>query len=629
MKIKGSITIYLSMIMVSIILLVSVLSESARIQSIRAKSEVFTYMAADSIMAGYARQVYKDYGILLVWENQSVEEQLKSYIQANINMADLSDKGTNFMNTNLISVEIDKKGYVTDDNGNNFAKQIISYMKYSGTLKAVDKLTQDYKVYKKSDQSIKRKNMDVTYIVENANDELGTITNDIEESIIKLKDTNKIEKKLSAASQKLEILKKSVEMGSDSQGANTQTADKFLRKYRSLLTLIDMEAISVDETIILIKQYEAKKELFLKKNGYSSGGGGYIEDNLKILENVKNTIKEIKELDVSKFSDIDLKNINLAVNTLDKVKSIMYKLQSLKVYEVTEQDKKNNKIFESAKVFLESGILSLVIDDVSKISNLSISDSNLPTTLSGSNNNKSLLAEIKNKATVSLYADAKFGNYLKPRKETVLKYEMEYIVGGESSDRENLKSAVEKIALIRNAVNAAYLISDSKKMKEVQMIASSAAAVIGMPFLEPIFKVVLIEAWALAEAVSETRHLLKGGSISLKKDASNWKTSLFNLNNTSNELYEKEKGLDYQNYLQILIMLENGSDCIYRIMDLIQVDIQNKYNSEFAMRECFQNFTMQAEFETKQLFTAVPLVVNILNKNEGSYKYSVRCIKEY
>ena len=42
-------------------------------------------MAGDSVLAGYARQVYDEYGILLVWETTPLKEQLKKYIQANIN----------------------------------------------------------------------------------------------------------------------------------------------------------------------------------------------------------------------------------------------------------------------------------------------------------------------------------------------------------------------------------------------------------------------------------------------------------------------------------------------------------------------------------------------------------------
>ena len=87
---KGSITIYISLVFVSVLLLISIVIESTRINVVQTECKSFTYLAADSVLAGYVRQVYEDYGILLVWEDKSLKEQLMKYIQANINLADLN-----------------------------------------------------------------------------------------------------------------------------------------------------------------------------------------------------------------------------------------------------------------------------------------------------------------------------------------------------------------------------------------------------------------------------------------------------------------------------------------------------------------------------------------------------------
>ena len=90
MKVKGSITIYLSMILISVMLLVNVIGESARISAVQAQIKNYTYMSAESALAGYGRQVYEDYGILLVWEKQTVESVIKKNIQDNINIRNKS-----------------------------------------------------------------------------------------------------------------------------------------------------------------------------------------------------------------------------------------------------------------------------------------------------------------------------------------------------------------------------------------------------------------------------------------------------------------------------------------------------------------------------------------------------------
>lgn len=82
----------------------------------------------------------------------------------------------------------------------------------------------------------------------------------------------------------------------------------------------------------------------------------------------------------------------------------------------------------------------------------------------------------------------KFGNYISKIKDHDLSYEMEYIISGKSSDRENLTEVVKKIVGIRNVMNLGYLLTDSVKMSQLTFIASSAATAIGLPFLEPVIK---------------------------------------------------------------------------------------------------------------------------------------------
>ena len=140
MKVKGSITIYLSMILISVMLLVNVIGESARISAVQAQIKSYTYMSAESALAGYGRQVYEDYGILLVWEKQTVESAIKKNIQDNINMADLDFKKYDFSNIEIESVNILKQKYATDKEGDLFVKQVVDYAKYIVGIDAVNKL---------------------------------------------------------------------------------------------------------------------------------------------------------------------------------------------------------------------------------------------------------------------------------------------------------------------------------------------------------------------------------------------------------------------------------------------------------------------------------------------------------
>lgn len=624
MKKNGSITVYLSIVLVSVILLVNVVAESARISIVKSQSKAFTYMAADSIFAQYGRQIYEDYGVLLVWEKESVSEQMKRYIQANINLADLNMEGTNLMGTNLMGIDIEEIEYATENGGEKLVEQIGSYMKYSGLLEAADLLLKRFEVYEKNSETQTSENNGVTDIVEEKSEELQQYVKEINDIVKKIKDVEVIHNKLSVVSQKMEKIKDTI-----ASGNKVKNVSGFLKAYRELITEFDRKADNVDSAIERIEKYDEKKELFLKENGYTSDAGDYIDDNLNILKNIRSRINEIKGLNVSEFSDIDSKNISSVEKAVDKAKTVESELKSLRVNEVTKEDEKNQSIYESAKKFLKDGFLSMVIDDVDDISSASISDSNLPTKLINKQGKKNKLQSGKDKAVLSLYCENKFGDYTQPKKDTALKYEMEYVICGEYSDRDNLLGTAKKLIVMRNVTSAAYLITDKTKMSEISSVALSAATSMGIPFMEPIIKALLVEAWSLAEAVSDVRILLSGNKVRLAKNKENWKTSLSNLLISETLDSRSNKGLDYRQYCELLIMLQNENQCIYRIMDLMQVNIQKRYNKDFLMSQCFQKIEVTANFETKQLFTAIPFTLKMLSNTGEAYKYNIGCSYEY
>ena len=63
-------------------------------------------MSPESALAGFGRQVYEDYGILLVWEKQTVESVIKKNIQDNINMGDFNEQVLNFFGTILVNLVV-------------------------------------------------------------------------------------------------------------------------------------------------------------------------------------------------------------------------------------------------------------------------------------------------------------------------------------------------------------------------------------------------------------------------------------------------------------------------------------------------------------------------------------------
>ena len=616
MKVKGSITIYLSMILISVMLLVNVIGESARISAVQAQIKSYTYMSAESALAGYGRQVYEDYGILLVWEKQTVESVIKKNIQDNINMADLNEPGLNFLGTNLVNLEVTGKEYLTKKGGQYFSNQIKSYIKYAGVMETVERLVKECETYENCNDQNKNK-CDMNIVVDVNKGELQELVENINSIVTGLKETKDLSNKYDSVSQKIEKLQSDF---------NKKEGKKVLKEYRELMASIEIKSKDVDSAISKIEVYERKKEQFLKKNSYTSDAKDYMDTNLEILAKVRDEIKRDKELNVLKIKKLDSGNISKVKKSISNMGKVISEMESLITLESTEEDRDNYSIFENLKDFIDSGVLSQVLENPENVSKNTLSGSNLPSTLKSKKNN-SLSKEIKNKCVNALYAGLKFGNYNNPEKNTVLKYELEYIISGKDSDKENLASVVEKIVLAKTGVNMAYLITDKEKMEQVSAIAASVAIVTGLPFLESVAKGVLISAWSMAEAVNDMKILLSGGKVALTKSNGGWRTSIGNVTNGSKK--EDSKGLSYKEYCQILIAVQNTGDSLYRIMDLIQTNIQKRYNSEFLMSKSLTGFKLKATYETAPLFTAIPIVVNNLTEENNAYKYSMTYYDSY
>ena len=235
-------------------------------------------------------------------------------------------------------------------------------------------------------------------------------------------------------------------------------------------------------------------------------------------------------------------------------------------------------------------------------------------------------SSVYDKAAVGVYSNIYFGNYLDAKKKNALKYGLEYLVAGGDSDKSNLASVVERLVAIRHVPNYACILKSATKKAEIETIAASVAAVTGLPFLETVAKVILTEAWVLAESVNDIKILLAGEKLSLIKTEENWQTSLSNLFGASAK--GNGSGFKYEVYLGLLLAISDRDDVVYRTMDLIQMNICKNYNKEFRMNKGLMSFKSTVEYNIPPLFTAMPWTVGMLSEN-GSYKYSVECDNGY
>jgi hypothetical protein len=173
----------------------------------------------------------------------------------------------------------------------------------------------------------------------------------------------------------------------------------------------------------------------------------------------------------------------------------------------------------------------------------------------------------------------KLGNFMDPS-QYGLSYQIEYILAGKYSDRDNLASIAEELLLIREGVNLTSLMADSSKRAQAAALALAIASAFLVPPASGVIESALILCWSFAESVLDVRELFSGGKVPLVKSSAGWQLSLENLPYLLQEMDSARKndqsGLSYEDYLQILLLAKGKSDKIMRGMDMIEASIRGQ-----------------------------------------------------
>lgn len=181
------------------------------------------------------------------------------------------------------------------------------------------------------------------------------------------------------------------------------------------------------------------------------------------------------------------------------------------------------------------------------------------------------------------------GRYGQEDEENALLYQIEYLLTGESSDLENLRSVANRLCLLREVANTVYILSDEMKCMEAELLATILSAIVQLPELMEPLKLAILLGWAYAESLYDVETLLAGGRIPLMKEEDAWHYSLEGAllagdrgNGSENE------GLSYEDYLRIFMTLTDLDVLTGRAMDLVEADIrQTAGNEAFRMDGCY------------------------------------------
>ncbi len=187
-----------------------------------------------------------------------------------------------------------------------------------------------------------------------------------------------------------------------------------------------------------------------------------------------------------------------------------------------------------------------------------------------------------------------------------LDYEVEYILEGKSSDRENLEAVLKRLAVLRFVPNYTYLQGDAAKRAEAKALALTLCTVAALPAAAEALTQVLLLAWAFGESVMDLRSLMKGYGVPFTKTAENWQLSLSGLMNLGSkdggqEGADIKGGMKYKEYLRALLFMNSRKNMPLRVLDMIELCLQREKGlSWFRVDDCISRIEIQSEVSLRR-----------------------------
>lgn len=217
---------------------------------------------------------------------------------------------------------------------------------------------------------------------------------------------------------------------------------------------------------------------------------------------------------------------------------------------------------------------------------------------------------IAGNAAADTYIFRFFRDYLDGEElgDTYFRGEIEYILSGKPADIKSVKNVKNTLTALRNALNLVYLYTCEEKagaaMAAAEMITPGPAAVAT--------QAVILETWAYLEAKNDLELLYDGQSVAVFKDDTNWALSLENalqsepgdeVAGEAGNKYVKPQnmsGIEYEDYLRILVASLPESLKIQRVMDLIQINMKYLCCDWFLLEDYYGGLNFSFEVNGKK-----------------------------
>lgn len=615
MRKRGSVSVFLALILMCMISLTMLMLESARTSGARWQAQNIAVAGVDSLFSEYNIKLWKRYKICLLEyiDDNDIKECLNTYASSYNTVA-----GNYFLS--FPDFDINEKKMITDEGGAYLEKEITELMKYNipiinNIFSAPDTLLSDAE---SADSSSK----------------LASDFDDISEYALDLEERmKKITEKLSDISKKYEEAREDI---------SSERADDFVRKADDILKAIGglgkeigkykkeaektrkkiEDVYGRDEDFEKVKD-EAKDSLETTRNAYDMYKTEHekrlaeldallaqYEGQKQAIQTCIDTAEEISKLE----SDNDEENDRSSeiADLYEMLKNDWELIDIKKELPSSEIDEEKKQKLYDLKKLIDEGLLELVLPKDRQLSELSIQDeAELPSKFKTKRSSTLKKADLKDRVIINEYMDI-FLNDFTDNKSNSLSYEKEYLIAGKGSDRDNLGETLSQLLLLRAGLNYLHIIKDSKKLDEAKVLATTIMGMCALPELTFLLEFFIISLWSFAEAVIDIKKLLSGAEVPFIKQAKDFELRAEDILSLQSRLdsigsEEKEKEgkefFTYNTYLKILLLMQNQEDVNYRFMDIVQMNMKKEDNN-IKMRNMLYALDVKMNIESSRFFSA-------------------------
>ena len=459
MRVKGSITIFLSLALLFVIALIGSLLESARVTVAGEVALDNSYLAEQNILAEYQRELWNDYHVFFV-DASLLNGEEGAIKLANSYMDKMMPGGKgDYLGTTASFTSLNFKENMTENDCYFFTKQAAAYMKYGAAAGVGKKLINN------------------ANLIKTAEDGTDTLRKGLKIKVEAEKKLIELEREKKKLEEKANDIKKGADNVREIIGGEVKAQSK-------------SEPLGIEEA----KGPKVQKS----------------EEQNPVAKKLEAQKSEVQKLVAQKSE------VQKAEAKRTEVQDDTPKYTEKEVADAKKKYKESQKNLDDATGDGSAGgTLGFFISGDKKVSKRKISS----TTWNDVKTEKEGKTDLVEKGFLILYAKAHFKNFLSKVKEDdkkeALRYGLEYLIAGKESDEANLSSVANRIFGLRTIVWYGYFLTRKDKMAEAEAIAAAIASVLALPAAIEIIKYGIVMGWSMDEARKEVKSLLKGEDIPL------------------------------------------------------------------------------------------------------------------